>query len=103
VALAQGTNLWGMFLYGFATIFIVTQLYGLNLKPWVIRSLTALYIVLVTLTYTIIRPPAAVNEVIRIPLIEYLIIFVAYGIFLFGGWVSSLFKGLRNPAAAAGD
>jgi hypothetical protein len=103
VALAQGNNLWGMFLYGFATIFIVTQLYGLNLKPWVIRSMTALYIVLVTLTYTIIRPPVAVNEVIRIPLIEYLIIFVMYGIFLFGGWVSSLFKGLRNPAAAAGD
>jgi hypothetical protein len=104
VALAQGNNLWGMFLFGFMTIFIVTQMHGLGLKQWVIRAFYAGYVLMVLLSYTIILKPYQINEVIRIPLIEYLFVFIMYGIFLLGARIASLFGKLRAAApAGSGD
>lgn len=37
----------------------------------------------------------ALNEVIRIPLIDYLFIFIIYGLFLLINWIVNLFK--RKP------
>lgn len=101
VALAQGNGIWGMFLYGFATIFIVTQMHGLGLKPWLIRSFYALYTLLVLGTYTLIFPLPRINEVIRIPIIEYLFIFLLYGLFLLGAWIASRFRGTKVAPEAA--
>ncbi len=33
VALNQGNGLWPMFFFGFAAIFLLTQMHGLGLKP----------------------------------------------------------------------
>lgn len=108
VALNQGTGIWPMFLYGFATIFLLTQMHGLGLNVWVKRAFYAGYVLLVLLTYTVLRTPAQANEVIRIPLIEYLVVFLMYGIFLGGAWITTRFKALRGPGpeqviAGAGD
>ncbi|MCC7447407.1 MAG: hypothetical protein IT324_08335 [Anaerolineae bacterium] len=107
VALNQGNGLWPMFLYGFAAIFLLTQMHGLNLRTWVKRAFYAGFVLAVLLTYTTIKKPFMINEVIRIPLIEYAVVFVMYGIFRGGAWASSKFKALRGgsdvAAAGAGD
>ena len=41
------------------------------------------------------REPWQVNEVLRIPLIEYLVLFAMYGIYLLCAWLSSRLKSLR--------
>lgn len=80
VAMGQGTSLLFMFLYGFIAIFIVTQMYGLGLKPAVRNAFGFGFLALVLFTYTVLRPPFAVNEVIRIPVVEYLSLFATYGL-----------------------
>ena len=40
----------------------------------------------------------ALNEVIRIPVIDYLFIFAIYGLFLLINWIVNLFK--RKPQTA---
>ncbi|MDE0610714.1 MAG: hypothetical protein OXH77_12495 [Anaerolineaceae bacterium] len=80
VAINQGGGLVYMFLYGFLFIFIATQMQGLNLKRWQQQAFTAAFLLCVLLTYTLLREPFQVNEVIRIPLIEYGLVFVFYGI-----------------------
>ncbi len=106
VALAQGNGLWPMFLFGFAAIFLVTQMHGLNLKPWMKRAFYSGFILAVLWTYIVLRQPYQVNEVIRIPLIEYAVVFVMYGIFLLVAKITSLFQaggGTPLESTAAGD
>lgn len=100
VALAQGADIWPMFLFGFATVFLVTQMHGLGLKPWVKRAFYAGFIITILYTYTVMRAPYQANEIIRIPLIEYLVLFIMYGIYLLGAWIGSRFKKLTDDAPA---
>ena len=98
VALGQGNDLWPMFLFGFAAIFLVTQMHGLGLKRWVRIAFYGSFTIVVLYVYFILREPYQVNEIIRIPLIEYLVLLIMYGIFLFGAWVSSKLGGFtQNP------
>jgi hypothetical protein len=103
VALAQGNNMWGMFLFGFATVFIVSQMHGLGLKPWVIRGFYALYVGLVLASYTLMLPLARIHQVTWIAIIDYLFLFILYGLFLIGAWVASQFKRLRGDVSLAGS
>lgn len=104
VAIGQGGGIVYMFLYGFLTIFIVTQMHGLGLKTWVKNLFYAGFALSLFLTYTFIREPFMINEVIRIPFVDYLMIFATYGIW----WVFARFTGQfesmrQTPAPAAGD
>jgi len=105
VAFGQGGGLVYMFLYGFLTIFIVTQMHGLGLKPWVKYAFGAGYLLSIIITYTLLRPPFMVNEVIRIPLIDYLMIFATYGFWWVLAKLGSRSKFMRaeDPLAAAGS
>jgi hypothetical protein len=105
VAINQGGGLVYMFALGFMTIFIVTQMHGLGLKPWVKRLFLYSYLLTVLIIYTLIREPFQVNEVIRIPAIEYLMVFVMYGGWWLFARLSGRIKPLREPetAPAAGD
>ncbi len=89
VALNQGNNLVYMFLYGFAFMFIVTQMHGLGLKRWVKNVFYASFLLTILFTYTVLREPFQVNEVIRIPAIEYGMIPIMYGLW----WVVARFTG----------
>lgn len=81
VALNQGSSsLVYMFMFGFLTIFIVTQMHGLGLKSWIKTAFGIGFLASVLITYTLIRLPFQANEVIRIPLIEYGMIFIMYGL-----------------------
>ncbi len=95
VALNQSSNIWPMFFFGFAAIFLVTQMHGLGLKPWVRQAFYGSFLILVLYVYLVMREPYQVNEVLRIPLIEYLVLFIMYWIYLAGAWVSSRFRQLR--------
>ena len=70
----QSEGLWAMFLFGFLAIFVVTQMYGLGLPRWVRLTIIALFVGGVTLYYN--GQWGRLNEVIRIPVIEYLCVLV---------------------------
>jgi len=92
VALLQGSNMWTMFAFGFGAMVILTQMHGLGLKTWTKRGLAIGFVVLVVAFYTLTGHIAGLNEVIRIPMINYLVIFLLYGIYLLINWIINLFK-----------
>jgi len=77
---------WAMFLFGFATIFFVTQIYGLKLSKRTIHISQVIFVLLTLLTYSGlvgIRELKDINEVFRIPFIDYILVFVfVYVIYL---------------------
>lgn len=86
VAYMQGNGMWPMFAFGFGAIFVVTQMHGLGWPRWAKAVTAALYLGLVTLVYSG-RGWGKVNEVIRIPVIEYLSVFVLVGLIAGGQWI----------------
>lgn len=77
---------WAMFLFGFAAILVITQIYGLNLKKWVIILTQVIFVLLALITYSGIigeRTFVDINEIFRIPVIDYVLVFVfVYVIYL---------------------
>lgn len=94
VALNQSSNIWPMFFFGFAAIFLVTQMHGLGLKPWVRQVFYGSFLLLTLYVYFVMREPYQVNEVFRIPLIEYLVLFVMYWLYLAVARIGSRFRPL---------
>jgi len=92
VALVQGNNLWPMFAFGFGAMVVLTQMYGLGLNTWSRRWLAAFFILALVTSYTIMGRLASVNEVLRIPVLDYLVVFLLYGIYLAINWIVGLFK-----------
>lgn len=79
VAINQGNNMWPMFMFGFASLVVITQLYGLELKKWIRRSIQIVYIVGVIIVFggfTGHREIYEIHQVLWIPIIEYLLVFV---------------------------
>lgn len=70
VALVAGQEIWPMFLFGFAAMFIVTQMHGLGLSRPVRGVIMAAFAGSVYLVYSE-RGWAQLNEIIRIPVIDY--------------------------------
>ena len=64
-----------MFFFGFAGVFVLTQMHGLGLKLWQKWLILAVYIGSVTLVYSQ-RGWAQLNEIVRIPVIEYFAVVV---------------------------
>ena len=89
VAINQGADLWPMFFFGFAAIFLITQMHGLGLKPWVRQAFYGSFLLVMLYVYFVAREPWQMNEVIRIPAIEYIVLFMMYGIYLFGARLGS--------------
>lgn len=98
VAVMQGNGIWPMFAFGFAGIFILTQMHGLNLKPWLKWTFTGLYIAGVVLIYSS-RGWMQVNEIVRIPVIEYVLVFILAGLVALGIWIADRFR--RQPVRSA--
>lgn len=92
VALLQGNGLWPMFAFGFGAMIILTQMYGLGLNTWTKRGLATAFIILAMAYYALSGNIADVNEVIRIPIIDYAVIFLLYGIYLLMIWLINVFK-----------
>lgn len=83
VAVMQGNGIWPMFFFGFAGIFVITQMHGLGLSLRVKSLLLGIFAALVVLIYSD-RGWAQMNEIIRIPMIDYVLVFALAGIFWAG-------------------
>ncbi|GAB4461604.1 MAG: hypothetical protein Kow0070_19430 [Anaerolineales bacterium] len=92
VAIYQGKGLWPMFFFGFGAMIILTQMHGLGLSARLRALLAGVFVLGVGLFYGLSGDFARVNEVIRIPFIEYLLVFAFYGLFLAGYGLTRLFK-----------
>ena len=106
VAIFQGADLWQMFFFGFAAMFVVTQMHGLNLSRltrWLIGlGFAAAVIVVYNADWS------QVNEVIRIPFIEYLVAFFMAGVVALGFWIRDRWQSRnqqpgRNLEPSLGD
>jgi hypothetical protein len=92
VAIFQGAGLWPMFAFGFGAMLVLTQMYGIGLNTWTKRLLAAGFVTLAVVTYALMGRISGLNEIIRIPVLDYMVIFLLYGIYLAGSWISGLFK-----------
>lgn len=101
VALFQGNGLWPMFAFGFGAMIILTQMYGLGLNTWTKRGLAIGFLVLVTAYYSLSGNFSGLNEVIRILIIDYAVIFLLYGIYLLTNWIINIFKHPAQVQAGA--
>lgn len=79
VAIMLGQEVWPMFFFGFAGLFVITQMHGLDLKDWQKWAVLGLYIGGIVWVYSD-RGWAYLNEVIRIPMIEYLLAILFAGV-----------------------
>lgn len=96
VALTQGNGIWPMFAFGFAGMFVISQMHGLGWSKLTRWSVALGYILAALWLYSS-RGWGKLNEVIRIPLIEYLVVFLIAGIIALGIWVANRFT---SPADA---
>jgi hypothetical protein len=91
VAIFQGAGLWPMFAFGFAGIFLLTQMHGLGWNR-LVRWLVAVFYAAAAIFVYSSRGWIQLNEVIRIPVIEYLLVFVLAGLIGLGEWGASRFR-----------
>src|SRR5512136_2376853 len=87
VALMQGNGIWPMFAFGFGGIFILTQMHGLGLPRWLKWAFTGIFSARALLVYSS-RGWFKMNEIVRIPVIEYLLVFVLAGLVALGIWIA---------------
>jgi len=95
VAIYQGKGLWPMFFFGFAAMIVLTQMHGLGLSRRVRLLLAGAFVLGTGLFYALSGNLVGLNEVIRIPAIEYLAVFLFYGLFLGGYGLTRLLR--RTP------
>jgi hypothetical protein len=99
VAVFQGAGLYPMFLFGFGGIFIITQMYGLGLSRIARFALIGVYCAAVVFVYSG-RGLGKLNEIIRIPAIDYLLVFVLTGLIAGPMWLYKRFA--AKPSALPG-
>jgi uncharacterized membrane protein YhdT len=91
VAVLQGNGLWPMFAFGFGAMIVLTQMYGLGLNTWTKRALAVGFLVMVVAYYALSGNISDLHEVINIPVIDYLVILLLYGIYLLIHWIINIF------------
>ena len=96
VAVGQGNGLWPMFFFGFAGLFVITQMHGLGLRLPVKLGILAAYLGGVLWVYND-RGWDKLNEIIRIPAIDYLGVAVLALLISGGLWVARRLR--RKPGA----
>jgi len=99
VAIYQGKGLWPMFFFGFSAMIVLTQIHGLGLDRRWRWAVAALFVLGVGLFYGLSGDLTRINEVIRIPLIEYLLVFAFYGLFMAGYGLTRLLKPTQKISA----
>lgn len=82
VALHQGTGLWPMFLFGFGAVFVLTQLYGLGLSDGKRRAVAAAFVLGALGSYVATDRLSQWHEVLRIPVLDYGVVFLLWGLFV---------------------
>jgi hypothetical protein len=96
VAVAQGAGLWPMFFFGFGGIFVITQMHGIGLKLWAKVLILATYAAAVIGVYSQLGWDR-LNEIIRIPFIDYLAVLLLAGLIGGGLWIARRVRGRSRP------
>lgn len=98
VAIMQGGDMWPMFFFGFLGLFIVTQMHGLGLKLWQKWGFVVAYAIAVMVVYSH-RGWGMLNEIARIPIIDYLGVFILASLIWLGMRVTGfiLTQGILFP------
>jgi len=86
VAMVQGNNLWPMFAFGFGGVFVITQMHGLSLPRWTRLLILAVYVGAAAVVYGELGW-IRLSEIIRIPVIDYIGVFVIAWIVGGGLWL----------------
>lgn len=81
-----------MFAFGFGAMIVLTQMYGLGLSVRLRRLIGAAFIVLTFGAYAIMGRLEDIHEILRISLLDYLVVFLLYGIFQAVLWMTKLFR-----------
>jgi len=103
VAVYQGNRLWPMFAFGFGAVFVLTQMHGLKLPEWAKRSIYVGFILLAVVTYSLMGRLEKLHEITRIPVLDYGVVGLLYGLYLLGDWgVRKLRPGDVKPLAQGG-
>lgn len=88
-------DIWPMFLFGFLAMFVITQMHGLGLKSWLKWGMGGMFVIFAGVVYSS-RGWIRLEEIIRIPLIEYLTVFVLAFLIWSGirsvNWLRSLWR-----------
>ena len=79
VAFSNAPNFWQMFFFGFAGLFVVTQMHGLGLSVKARWGFLAAYVLAVCAFYSRIGMDQA-HQVLWIPLTEYGVVFLLAGV-----------------------
>ncbi len=102
VAIMTANGMWPMFFFGFAGIFVITQMHGLR---WGLRTRLAIltgYVLAAVVVYSQ-RNLAMIHQVTWIPLIEYLAVFLIAGIIATGLWLARRFRPAIGASAGGAD
>lgn len=91
-------GMWPMFLFGFLGVFILTQMHGLGLSRGVRWVFAAAYVGAVLAVYSV-RGLSRVDEVVRIPAIEYVLV----GVVALLIWIGLRLAALRRPPRPADE
>jgi hypothetical protein len=76
VAVISGNGSWAQFMFGFAAMFIVTQMHGLGLSRAVRWAFAGIYVGAVVVVYAFVRPLSIAREILNVPAVEYALVFV---------------------------
>jgi hypothetical protein len=87
VAVMQGNGLWPMFAFGFLGIFVITQMYGLRLPAWSRAAAIIAYLAAAAWVYSGLGW-SRLNEIVRIPVIEYLSVLILAGLIGLGLFIA---------------
>lgn len=102
VAILQGSGIWTMFFFGFLGMFVITQMHGVGWSK-LTRWLIGLGYILAALAVYNWKGWEYLNEIIRIPIIEYLVAFLMAGLVALGIWIVDRFRKpiavTENPAS----
>ena len=96
VAVYQGADLWPMFAFGFGGIFVITQMHGLNLSKRLRFAFFSAYVGFALLVYSE-RGWSYLNEILRIPLIDYIAVFLLAGILWVGMKATKIISKRTKP------
>ena len=82
VAINQAGSAWRMFGFGFGAVFIMTQMYGLGLSARMRTLITSGYVLALLVAYGSAERIGTIHEIIRIPILDYLVVAILYFIWL---------------------
>lgn len=81
VAYFQGNALWTMFGFGFGAIFILTQMYAFKWSTKTNLFVTIGFVILLVVCYASVGQLKDWHSVFRIPVLDYGVVFLLYGLF----------------------